>query len=80
MPERGYRRHFVQRAVRHASVVFLPCHLASVGREILSADVVVLSDFGATQAREVGLGLVRASAVQAVCNRMVDPVHLVVSV
>lgn len=80
MGQRGACRQRVQRAVSLAAVIFLPSHLAGVGAQVFAADVVVLPDFGATHPGEEGLGLVGASAVQAVGNRVVDPVHLIVSV
>ena len=78
MGQRCASRHFMQRAVSLPTIVFLPSHLTSVCAKVFPADVVELTDLGAAHPGEEGLGLVRARAIQAVGNRVVDPVHLVV--
>jgi len=46
------RRHRVQRSVGLPAVILLPRHLASVGAQILAADVMELADLRAAHPRE----------------------------
>ena len=80
MRQRRSRGGLVQRPIRHPATIFPPRHLDGVGQQVLAADVMVLAQLGAAQAREVAFGLVRASAVLGEGNRVVDPHHVVIGV
>ena len=76
MAQRRCRSGLMLRPVRHPAAILAPRHLGGIEAEILAADVVVLADLGATQAREEALYLIGARAVLAIRNRVVDPAHL----
>lgn len=67
-------------AVGHAAVILAPRGFLRVAEKILAGDAVMMADLSATQAREIGLGVVRAGAVRAVSLLMVDPAHFEASV
>jgi hypothetical protein len=51
-----------------------------MGTKVFPVNVVMLADLGATHLREERLGRVRAGAVRAIGDRVIDAVHLIVSV
>src|SRR5690349_18285776 len=62
-------------AVADAAQVLPPSRLLGVADEIRSGDVVVMSEFAAAQAGEIGLRAIGAGAVNAVAILVVDPLH-----
>ena len=87
MPQRRRRSSLMQRPVRQPAAVLTPRHLNGVGSElngvgseVFAADVVVLAQLGAAQAREVALGLVRARAVLGERDRVINAHHVVIGV
>ncbi len=66
--------------VRHPAAILAPRHLDGVGRQILAADVVVLTQLSATQAGEVAFGSVGAGAVPGERHRVVDAHHVIIGV
>ena len=62
MGQRGGSNHKILLAIRHAAMIFAPSDLARISREIRAGDMMMLANFGATEAGEIRLGLVRASA------------------
>lgn len=65
----------VRRPVILTPHILAPCHLTGVEAQVDAADVVMLADLGATQAREVALGLVGAGAVIREGDAVVDAVR-----
>ena len=61
-------------------MILAPSHFGRVGVQALAADPVMHADLGAAQPGEIRLGLVGARAVLAECDRMIDPVHVVMGV
>jgi hypothetical protein len=59
-----YAAHLI--AIRGAAVIFPPLRFLRIAEEIRPGDVVVNADFGASQAAEVFLSHVGASAIEAV--------------
>jgi len=80
MCQRSARSRPVLPTIGHAPGILAPSHFSSVEAEVLPADVVVLADLSATQAREVAFSLIGACAVFAERNRVVDAAHLVAGV
>jgi hypothetical protein len=63
-------------SIRDATVVFSPRRLLRVAKEVRACDVMVDADFGASEAWEVLLSHVSASAIEAVCLLMIDSLDL----
>lgn len=67
MRKSGAGSHQILFAIAHAPIVFAPRHLARLGHQIWTGDVMVNADFRAAQAGEkrlrlIGVGLVRRMA------------------
>jgi hypothetical protein len=60
-------------AIRNAAVVFTPRGLLSVAEKVGSCDVVMMAEFRAAKAAELGLRPVRASVIQRIGFFVVDP-------
>jgi hypothetical protein len=62
MRRRRCRDHKILFAIRHAAMILAPSDFAGISRQIRAGDMMMLANFGATEAREIRLRLVRASA------------------
>src|SRR3984885_5585555 len=62
-------------AVADAAAVLTPRHFLGVAEKIPPGDMVMVPEFAAPQAREIGFGGIGAGAVEAVGFLMVDPLH-----
>lgn len=71
------RDHAELVAIGVAAMIFAPCCLLCVAREVRSSDVMVMSDFSATHAAKEFLRAVRAGPVSAIGLLMVDTAHFV---
>jgi hypothetical protein len=65
-------------AVADPATILAPRHLTRVQVKVAARDMVVRALLGFTQAREEGLGHVRAGRPVAIAFRVVDPVRLIV--
>ena len=61
--------------VAHPPMILTPRHFSGIGGEISAADMVMGPDFGAAQAGEETLGLIRASVVLGIGLFVVDPLR-----
>jgi len=64
-------------AGRKAAVILAPRGFLSEAQQVRPGNVVMVSGFCPAQAREIGLGYVRASAVAAIGFLMIDAEHLI---
>jgi hypothetical protein len=80
MGERRSCDKTVLSAVRRAAMIFAPCHFRGIAIQIAPADVVMRSDFGAAQPREIGFRLIGAGPVRAECDGMIDAMHVIMRV
>ena len=81
MREGGGGDQVPMRPVGLPAMVFAPRHFVRVGLEPMPANPMVNAHLGATQAREVALGLIGARPVFAlVLDRMIDALHRVAGV
>ena len=71
----GTRYHCELRTIGDAGIVLTPCHLISIGTEVLTCDVVMNTNLRTTDTAKEALGLIGASAILRIRLFVVDTLY-----